>query len=306
MYPDPATAGQFRGALATVAAVPVTPFGPDGSADWECHGRLISRLIDAGITLVTPNGNTGEFYSLSAAETEAATESAIRAARGRAEVLAGVGHDLDTATRAATHARAAGARMIMVHQPVSPYLSADGWVDYHVAIAQAVPDMGVVLYIRDPRIGGQHIQRLGELCPNVVGVKYGVRDLVRFAAVARDAGLDRFTWLAGLAELTAPGCWAYGATGFTSGLANVAPELSLALLAALRGGDYAAARKLWQKCRAFEELRAADSSADNVSVVKEALAQLGLARRDVRPPSRLLPAEVRDQVGKILAEWGLA
>ena len=38
-----------------------------------------------------------------------------------------------------------------------------------------------------------------------------------------DAGLARFTWLAGLAELTAPGCWAYGARGFTSGLANVAP-----------------------------------------------------------------------------------
>jgi len=104
---DPATADQFRQALATVAAVPVTPFGPDGSADWDTHGRLITRLIDTGITLVTPNGNTGEFYTLSPAETEAATESAIRAARGRAEVLAGVGHDLATAARAAAHARAA-------------------------------------------------------------------------------------------------------------------------------------------------------------------------------------------------------
>ena len=302
---DQATADQFRQALATVAAVPVTPFGPDGSADWDTHGRLITRLIGTGITLVTPNGNTGEFYTLSPAETEAATESAIRAARGRAEVLAGVGHDLATAARAAAHARAAGARMIMVHQPVSPYLSADGWVDYHVAIAEAVPDMGVVLYIREPRITGQHIRRLGELCPNVVGVKYGVRDQVQFAAVARDAGLDRFTWLAGLAELTAPGCWAYGATGFTSGLANVAPGLSLALLAALRGGDAASARNLWQECRAFEELRAANGSADNVSVVKEALAQLGLSGRDVRPPSRLLPDLIREQIAKILAGWGL-
>jgi 4-hydroxy-tetrahydrodipicolinate synthase len=302
---DPASADQFRQTLATVAAVPVTPFSPDGRADWDSHGRLISRMIDTGITLVTPNGNTGEFYTLSRAETEAAAESAIRAAGGRAEVLAGVGHDLDTATRAATHARAAGARMIMVHQPVSPYLSADGWVDYHVTIAEAVPDLGVVLYIRDPKIGGEHIRRLGDQCPNVVGVKYGVRDLVQFATVARDAGLDRFTWLAGLAELTAPGCWAYGATGFTSGLANVAPALSLALLAALRSGDSASARSLWQDCRAFEELRAANGSADNVSVVKEALAQLGLSRRDVRPPSRLLPDSIREEIAKILAGWGL-
>ena len=302
---DQATADQFRQALATVAAVPVTPLRPDGSADWDTHGRLISRLTDAGISLVTPNGNTGEFYTLSPVESEAATESAIRAARGRAEVLAGVGHDLATAARAAAHARTAGARMIMVHQPVSPYLSADGWVDYHEAIAAAEPSLGVVLYIRDPKIGGEHIRRLGERCPNVVGVKYGVRDLVQFATVAHDAGLDRFTWLAGLAELTAPGCWAYGATGFTSGLANVAPGLSLALLAALRGGDAASARALWQECRAFEELRAASGSADNVSVVKEALAQLGLSGRDVRPPSRLLPDPIREQIAKILAGWGL-
>jgi 4-hydroxy-tetrahydrodipicolinate synthase len=195
--------------------------------------------------------------------------------------------------------------MIMVHQPVSPYLSADGWVDYHVAIAEAVPDMGVVLYIRDPKIGGRHIRRLGKQCPNVVGVKYGVRDMVGFAGVARDAGLGRFTWLAGLAELTAPGCWAYGARGFTSGLANVAPRISVGMLEALQSGDQPGALRLWAECRAFEELRAADSSADNVSVVKEALAQLGLARRDVRPPSRLLPDEIRGEIGKILAGWGL-
>ena len=123
--------------------------------------------------------------------------------------------------------------------------------------------------------------------------------------VARDAGLARFTWLAGLAELTAPGCWAYGARGFTSGLANVAPRISVGMLEALQSGDQAGALRLWAECRAFEELRAADSSADNVSVVKEALAQLGLARRDVRPPSRLLPDEIRGEIGKILAGWGL-
>ena len=61
----------------------------------------------------------------------------------------------------------------MVHEPVSRTCRLDGWVDYHVAIAEAVPDLGLVLYIRDPRIAGAHIRRLGERCPNVVGVKYG-------------------------------------------------------------------------------------------------------------------------------------
>jgi len=60
------------------------------------------------------------------------------------------------------------------------------------------------------------------------------------------------------------------------------------------------------KARRFEELRLADASADNVSVVKEALAQLGLCRADVRPPSRLLPADVKDDIRAILTAWGLA
>ena len=306
---DPGTADQLRGALATVAAIPVTPFGPDGQVDWEAHARLIRRMVDTGVRLVTPNGNTGEFYALTAAETRGATESAVAAVGGaqgrRADVLAGVGHDLATAIEAGRHARDNGVRMIMVHQPVGPYMSAAGWLDYHRIIAGALPDMGVVLYLRDPRIGARHIRLLGDLCPNVIAVKYGVGDPVRFAAVARDAGLDRFTWLAGLAELTAPACWAAGARGFTSGLVNVAPGLSLSMLESLRGGDLAATMKAWDLCRPFEELRAADASADNVSVVKEALAQLGLCRPDVRPPSHRLSDEGRAQVATILARWGL-
>jgi 4-hydroxy-tetrahydrodipicolinate synthase len=64
--------------------------------------------------------------------------------------------------------------------------------------------------------------------------------------------------------------------------------------------------KIWEKVRRFEELRAADANADNVSVVKEALAQLGLCRPDVRPPSRLLPAAIKQEIKQILTSWGLA
>jgi 4-hydroxy-tetrahydrodipicolinate synthase len=304
---DPATAGQLRGTLATAAAIPVTPFGPDGQVDIAAHGRVIRRMVAAGVELITPNGNTGEFYALTAAEARRVTESAVAAAAGTgAAVLAGVGHDLPGAIEAARHARDHGVRMIMVHQPVGPYVSGAGWLEYHRVIASALPDMGVVLYIRDPRIGARQIRLLGEACPNVIAVKYGIRDPVQFASVARDAGLDRFTWLAGLAELTAPACWTAGARGFTSGLVNVAPVLALSMLGSLRDGDTDGAMKAWEACRPFEELRAADSSADNVSVVKEALAQLGLCRPDVRPPSHRVPVEVRSQIAQILAGWGLS
>jgi 4-hydroxy-tetrahydrodipicolinate synthase len=292
--------------LATAVVVAVTPFDAAGGVDLGAHSALLRRLVSTGLTVITPNGNTSEFYALTADERRALVESTMAAVAGRAEVLAGVGLDTVTAVDAARHAGRAGARMVMVHQPVHPYQSADGWVAYHRAIADAVPDLGVVLYIRDERIRGDKIRALGESCPNVIAVKYAVRDTARFAAVARDAGLDRFTWLAGHAELAAPGYFAVGARGFTSGLANVAPQLSLGMLSALQDGDYAAAMKVWEAVRPFEELRAADSSADNVSVVKEALAQLGLCRPDVRPPGRLLPAAIRDQITAILADWGMA
>jgi len=188
---------------------------------------------------------------------------------------------------------------------VHPYVSAQGWIDYHVAIANAVPDLGVVLYIRDERRTGAHIAELADRAPNVIGVKYAVRDATKFAAVARDAGIDRLTWLAGAAELTAPAFWAVGARGFTSGLANVAPGLARAMFDALRADDFGAAMKVWDTVRRFEELRLADSSADNVSVVKEALAQLGLCRADVRPPSRPLPAAIRQEIAQILATWDI-
>jgi 4-hydroxy-tetrahydrodipicolinate synthase len=120
---DLGTADQLRGALATVAAIPVTPFGPDGQADWDAHDRVIRRTVDAGVRLITPNGNTGEFYALTAAEARRATESAVAAAAESgterpADVLAGVGHDLPGAIEAGRRARDNGVRMIMVHQPV--------------------------------------------------------------------------------------------------------------------------------------------------------------------------------------------
>lgn len=301
----PAAAQNLRQALATVVAVPVTPFQADGTPDWGTYAALTRRLVDGGITVITPNGNTGEFYALTTAEARQAAETAAAACGGQAELLAGVGHDIATAAEAARHAQDQGIRMIMIHQPVHPYVSRAGWIDYHAAIAAAVPDLGVVLYVRNERITGADIAALAGRAPNVVGVKYGLRDAGTFAAVARDAGIDRFTWLAGAAELTAPSYWASGAHGFTSGLANVDPALPLAMLDALRGSDFGEAMKLWERARRFEELRAADASADNVSVVKEALAQLGRCRPDVRPPSRLLPTAVRQEIKQILTGWGL-
>ncbi|MEV6763224.1 dihydrodipicolinate synthase family protein [Streptomyces sp. NPDC051105] len=294
-----------RAALADVVAIPVTPFAADGGVDRTAHRALLRRLLDGGIRTLTPNGNTGEFYALTPEERRLVTELTADEAGERATILVGVGHDVPTAVASARHAREYGARMVMVHQPVHPYVSQAGWVDYHRAIAESVPELGVVPYVRNAQLPGARLAELADACPNVIGVKYAVPDAAKFAAFARDAGLDRFVWVAGLAEPYAPSYFSAGATGFTSGLVNVAPAVSLNMIEALRSGDYPAAMKVWEQIRRFEELRAANGSANNVTVVKEALASLGLCRRDVRPPSRQLPEEERAEVAAIASGWSL-
>ncbi|MGW2519525.1 dihydrodipicolinate synthase family protein [Streptomyces sp. NPDC001617] len=294
-----------RAALADVVAIPVTPFAEDGTVDQQAHRALLRRLLEGGVRTLTPNGNTGEFYALTPEERRLVTESTIDETGDRAVVLVGVGHDVPTAVASARHARELGARMVMVHQPVHPYVSQAGWVDYHRAIAESVPELGVVPYIRNAQLPGDRLAELADACPNVIGVKYAVPDAAKFAAFARDAGLDRFVWVAGLAEPYAPSYFSAGATGFTSGLVNVAPSVSLNMIEALRSGDYPAAMKVWEQIRRFEELRAANGSANNVTVVKEALASLGLCRRDVRPPSRTLPEDERAEVAAIAAGWSI-
>lgn len=294
-----------RAALADVVAIPVTPFTEDGAVDRPAHRALLRRLLDGGINTLTPNGNTGEFYTLTPEERLLVTELTLDEVGDRAAILVGVGHDVPTAVAAARHARDSGASMVMVHQPIHPYVSEGGWVDYHRAIAEAVPGLGVVPYIRNSSLSGLRLAELADACPNVIGVKYAVPDAARFAAFARDAGLERFVWVAGLAEPYAPSYFSAGATGFTSGLVNVAPAVSLNMIEALRSGDYPAAMKVWEQIRRFEELRGANASANNVTVVKEALASLGLCRRDVRPPSRALPENERAEVAAIAAGWSI-
>ena len=296
---------KVRQACESVVTINVTPFAADGTVDVDAYGALVDRCVVAGIDVVTANGNTGEFYALDRAEQSVAVRTTVSAAAGRAVVLAGVGHAAQEAAAEAVEATAAGADGVMVHQPVHPYQSTDGWVAYHREVADAIPDHGVVCYVRNPAIGVQAFLRLAEVCPNVVGVKYAVPDPIALAEIVAAVGAERLVWSCGLAESWAPYFWLSGARGFTSGLATVAPAHSLALLDRLRKGDFAEAMAVWQRLRHFEEMRARQHNALNVSVVKEALAQLGLCRPDVRSPITTLSEAERAEVRTILADLGL-
>jgi 4-hydroxy-tetrahydrodipicolinate synthase len=294
----------LRRQLAGVVAITVTPFDGDGQVDEPALKTITSRMVGAGIRVVTPNGNTGEYYSLSDAERKTCLRAVIESA-GDALVLAGVGGPVSSAIEAALAAREAGTGAVMVHHPVQPYITEAGWVEYHQAIAAAVPGLGVVPYLKSANIGAAAIRALASAAPNFVAIKYALPDPVQFASIRSDADIPGLVWIAGLAESYAASQFAGAADGFTSGLANVVPQVSLDYFSFLKRGDYKGALKLWRSIRDFEDLRARDNNALNVSTVKEALHQIGLCDRAVRPPISTLTAADRTQVSNMLAEWNV-
>lgn len=308
---------QLIAALRTISAIPVTPFGAGGAVDWEAYRRVVGRLVGGGVTVITPNGNTGEFYALTAEECDHAVAATMEAVAGAGVggnalggagsgvlVMPGIGYDVGAAIALGERAARRGARAVMVHQPVHPYQSAEGWVAYHAAIAAALPDTGIVPYVRDPNVTAAMLGRLAEL-PNVVGVKYAVPNPLQFASVTSAVGPDRLAWVCGLAEGWAPFFWPGGAVGFTSGLVNVDTAAPFQLLRCLQAGDYSGAMAVWRRVKPFEDLRARRNAANNVPVVKEALAQLGVCARDVRPPISEVPEVERVEVAELLATLGI-
>jgi 4-hydroxy-tetrahydrodipicolinate synthase len=288
---------RVRQALVGVSGVHVTPYDDRGRVNDGLLERIVSGLADAGIDNIVTGGNTGEFYSLEIDEIEAVCRRAVVAAAGRSLVTAGVGRSLADAKRLAEFAAGAGADAIMIHQVPDPFASPRGVIAYTHAIANATP-LPVVLYLRNDNFSSAEVTDLvGH--PNIVGVKYAVPDPLRLSERIRlTAGRD-VLWLCGLAELWAVPFAAVGARGFTSGLVNVLPRLSLAVRDALKSGDFAAARALVERIATFEAMRAREANGANVTVVKEAMRLMGIPVGRVRPPGTdaLGPREVDELKG---------
>jgi 4-hydroxy-tetrahydrodipicolinate synthase len=291
-------------ALPGISGILVTPFDRDDRIAPERLRPIIHRAIAAGVHILTVNGNTGEFYSLTTAEAEAMVHAVAEEVAGRVPVVAGVGRSIGDAIALARTSRAAGASALMVHQPPDPFVAPRGVVAYVRRIADAADGLPVVLYLRNDAIGLDAIEALCRI-PEVVGVKWASPAPLRLAEAIRRSD-PRIVWVGGLAETWAPPLCAVGARGFTSGLINVWPEHSISIHAALAAGDYPRAGELIAQVSAFEELRSEEGNGTNVTVVKSALQMMGEDCGGVRPPGAwpLTDRQARD-LRRRLTEWGL-
>jgi 4-hydroxy-tetrahydrodipicolinate synthase len=200
----------------------VTPFTADGNVDFDKFRELIDIQADAGIDGIVPVGTTGESPSLNYEEHNQIIETAIEAANGRMQVIAGTGANSTREAVALTeHALKAGADATL---QVTPYYNKPNQEGLFMHFS-AVADLGlpVVLYNVPGRtsreIAIDTIVKLSEH-PHVTAVKEAGGSVDRVSDI-----LDRcdITVLSGDDSLTLP-MMSVGARGLISVASNIAPR----------------------------------------------------------------------------------
>lgn len=224
---------------------PVTDFTADGEFDQEGYRRRLDWLAPFGASALFAAGGTGELFSLDPQEHGEVIGAAVEASAGQVPIIAGVGYGTRVAIAEAREAERRGAAGILVLPHYLIEADQEGVARHVRAICQAV-GIGVVVYNRGPcRLGPDHLARLAEECPNLIGFKDGIGDLEPMIAIRRKLG-DRFAYLGGLptAEFFAAPYKAIGVPVYSSAVFNFVPRLALRFYEAVASDDAAMIARL--------------------------------------------------------------
>ena len=153
----------------------VTPFDAEGAVDLALAGRLARHLVDEGSEGIVVCGTTGESPTLSWSEQLQMLEAVKQAVGPGVHVLAGTGSNCTReAVEATREAAAAGADGALVVVPYYNKPPQDGMEAHFRAIAEAAPDLPLMLYNIPGRTGCSmqpaSVARLMD-CTNVVSFK---------------------------------------------------------------------------------------------------------------------------------------
>ena len=272
----------LRDQLTGISGVNITPFNNDGGINDELLIKIINKISGAGIHVIVSNGNTAEFYSLNPEEIKHVQGISAQANDGRSLMMMAVGRSLNEAIENSKSAKQNKADLIMIHQPMDPFVDPHNQANYILEIAES-SEIPVVPYVRSTIIPKKDILRIAEH-NNVIGIKFASPDLTLLAQCINETSSSDIVWICGLAESWAIPFHSLGARGFTSGLVNVFPEISLKLHSVLEEKNYEKALKLVSKISGFEGMRTKYNNGANVTVVKEALKLQGMNVGNVRLP----------------------
>jgi 4-hydroxy-tetrahydrodipicolinate synthase len=259
-----------------------TPFDASGEIDVPALEGNLAALLDAGVHGIVATGTMGEAGSLSAAERRTVVQTVAQAAAGRVPVIAGISAGTPAAAIAfAADAAEAGAGALMLLPPLGYRGDEREVVAYYRSVAEAA-GLPLMAY-NNPEASGvdlppELLARLYAEIDAVVAIKECSGDARRIAALLGAAP--------GLEVLVGGDDWALegfsaGATGWVSGVADVAPAECVALYDACRGGDLETAREIYQRLLPLSRF---DMTPKLVQYFKAAMDEVGLAGGPVRPP----------------------
>jgi len=302
---------ELKSKLRGVVCSLVTPFDDDYSLDLQALYDNAQRVVEKGIHVLLAAGSVGEFSSLSPEEFRDVVATVVKATQGRVPVMAGASHSgTHECIRLSRMAEDVGADALLIVPPYYFNPSVEGLLKHYEMVAESVR-VGVAVY-NNPgyskvNITPEQFRRLVEQIPQVVSVKDTSGELYNFYETLRLIG-HRIPVLMGR-ELTAFFGLACGSPGYVSSLANLAPGLCLALYDAFRQGNLEEGRRVNEKIAPFNQLQTAAAqkltSAAMIPLIKEGMNMLGLRGGQVRPPLTSADSTMRDELKKILREWGL-
>jgi len=291
-----------------------TPMRSDYSLDLEKFRDCIAHLAAAGMQ---PNegvyvalGAGGEHMHLSVKERKRTAEAAVEHAAGRIPVFIGVAHTAThTSVELARHAEQIGADGLQVEPPYYFAGTADDIFEYYRAISDAV-SLGIAAY-NTPWTSGfdmdrKFIERLAGL-DNVIGLKWYNGNPFEFVTVLQEFH-SRFNIVSNFAGPLTASAFILGARGYVSQGANFAPRTHVAVLRALRRGDYETATKLYMSVEAvyyagLAQLRKEGYNGEG-NFIKACMRVAGVSCGPARPPHREPPAWFAERMLEVLSAAG--
>jgi len=225
----------------------LTLFNEDYSIDYGGTKALLDFLMDAKVDGVYVCGTTGEFPFLNLEERKKLAETVVKHINGKITVYIHVGSiTTGEAAELAKHAYACGADGIGVLPPYYYSYSEDELFEHFSKIANSLPqDFPIYLY-NIPQRSGNRIDpslfvRLGESCPNIVGIKDSSGSLTTVMEYLLAFRNKEIAIIEGADEQLLSGLSA-GCKGSVSGNANVFPELFVKLWSEFKEDKFKEAR----------------------------------------------------------------
>ena len=282
----------------------ITPMLEDGSVDYASLRKLIEWHIAEGTDCIGVVGTTGESPTVNVAEHREIIRVSVEQAKGRVPIMAGCGaNSTAEAIELAKFAQSVGADCQLQVVPYYNKPTQEGLYQHFKAIAEAVPDLPVILYNVPGRSVAdmQHdtVLRLAQVT-GIVGIKEATGNIERAQWLIRDLPKE-FAVYSG-DDPTAIALMLCGGKGNISVTANVAPRLMHELCVAAIAGDVKKAMEIQFKLMPVHKNLFVEA---NPIPVKWAMARMGLCGGTLRLPMTELSKSQQPVVEASLRASGL-